>query len=73
MCIAVPGEIKEVTATKAKVNIMGIETIVNIQLIENPKVGEYVLVHAGCAIEKVKQDCFNELSNIFFSIIDKDE
>jgi hydrogenase expression/formation protein HypC len=65
MCIASPGKIIDITCTQAKVDIMGIETMVNIQLIENPQVGDYVLVHAGCAIEKVNQNYFEELFNIF--------
>lgn len=56
MCIAIPGEIIELTNIKAKVTIMGAETIVNVQLIENPKIGDFVLIHAGCAIEKVDKN-----------------
>ncbi len=73
MCIAVPGQIIDISNIQATVNIMDVETAVNIQLINEPKVGEYVLVHAGCAIEKVDQTYFNDLSNIFKSILDKDE
>jgi len=73
MCIAVPGQIIDVSNTQAKVAIMGVETTVNIQLIEDPKVGDYILIHAGCAIEKVNQAYFNELSTIFKSILDKDK
>lgn len=65
MCIAVPGEIKEIMWTKARVDIMGVETTVNIQLIENPKNGEYVLIHAGCAIEKIHKEYFDDLTDIF--------
>lgn len=72
MCIAVPGQIIDISNTEATVNIMDVETIVNIQLINEPKVGNYVLVHAGCAIEKVDQSYFNDLSDIFRNILDKD-
>ncbi len=73
MCIAVPGQIIDISTIQATVNIMDVKTTVNIQLIKEPKVGDYVLVHAGCAIEKVDQAYFNDLSNIFKSILDKDE
>ena len=53
MCIAIPGEIIELKNTCAKVSIMGAETVVNIQLIDRPKIGDFVLIHAGFAIEKV--------------------
>ena len=73
VCLAIPGEIIDIIKHQAKINIMGAEIIVNIQLIENPKVGEYVIVHAGCAIEKINRDYFNDLNNIFESIINEDE
>lgn len=73
MCIAVPGQIIDIDDTRATVNIMDMETTVNIQLISEPKVGDYVLVHAGCAIEKVDQSYFNDVSNIFEGILEKDE
>lgn len=56
MCIAIPGEIIEINSYTAKVSIMGAETTVNIQLIDNPVIGDFVLIHAGCAIEKVDKD-----------------
>ncbi|MDD2496484.1 MAG: HypC/HybG/HupF family hydrogenase formation chaperone [Tissierellia bacterium] len=71
MCIAVPGQIIDISNKEATVNIMDVETIVNIQLISEPKVGEYVLVHAGCAIEKLDKVYFNDLSNIFKVFFDK--
>lgn len=73
MCIAVPGQIIDISNKEATVNIMDVETTVNIQLINKPKVGDYVLVHAGCAIEKVDQTYFNDLSIIFKNILDRDE
>jgi len=73
MCIAVPGVIVDISNTQATVNIMDVETTVNIQLINDPKIGDYVLVHAGCAIEKMDKVYFDDLSNIFKNILDKDE
>lgn len=65
MCIAVPGQIISVNDTQASVNIMNMHTIVNIQLIEKLEVGEYILVHAGCAIEKIDRSYFDELIDIY--------
>lgn len=70
MCIAIPGEIVEIVINQAKIKLIGIETTVNIQLIENPKVGEYVLVHAGCAIEKIDREYFNDIGNLFKTMVD---
>lgn len=70
MCIAVPGEIIKICNKQAKVNIMGVETSVNIQLIDRPQIGDYVLVHAGCAIEKVNNIYYNDLLNVFKEFIE---
>lgn len=56
MCIAIPGEIIELKLNQAKVTIMGAEIMVNIQLIDNPEIGDFVLIHAGCAIEKIDKN-----------------
>lgn len=53
MCIAVPAKIKEIKGDIALVSYGGVALEVNIALIEEPKIGEYVLIHAGCAIEKI--------------------
>lgn len=76
MCIAIPGEIIELTKTSAKVTIMGAETIVNIQLIDSPEIGEFVLIHAGCAIEKVDKnysDNYFDMIKTLFDLIGADE
>lgn len=70
MCLAVPAQIVGLEKYNAKIDIMGIESKVNIELIEDPKVGDYILVHAGCAIEKIDTDYFEELQKIFKSILE---
>ncbi|AOY75841.1 HypC/HybG/HupF family hydrogenase formation chaperone [Clostridium formicaceticum] len=73
MCIAVPGEVIKLFHTEARVKIMGIETIANIQLIDHLKVGEHVLIHAGCAIEKIDKSYYDDLLGIFESMVDGNE
>ena len=73
MCLAVPAQILDVDNYSAIIDIMGLESKVNVQLIEDLKVGEYVLVHAGCAIQKIDKDYFEELQKIFQSILDSEE
>lgn len=64
MCIAMPGKIVEVIGTKAKVDFKGTVVDVNVGLIE-AKVGDYALVHAGCAIEIMEKEKAQELIEIF--------
>lgn len=73
MCIAVPGEITKLYEDKGRVKILGIETTVNLQLIEKPRVGDYVLIHAGCALEKIDKEYYEELALIFKDILASQE
>ncbi len=67
MCIAMPGKIVELDGMKAKVDFKGTVVNVNVGLIE-AKVGDYALVHAGCAIEIMSQDKAEELIELFESL-----
>jgi hydrogenase expression/formation protein HypC len=71
MCLAIPARIVDIKEYSAKVDIMGVESEVNIQLIEDAKAGEYVLVHAGCAIQKIDTDYFEYLQEIFQSMLEE--
>jgi hydrogenase expression/formation protein HypC len=55
MCLAVPGEIVSIqdaeTATPiARVNFAGIHRFIQLALVPEARVGDYVLCHVGCAI-----------------------
>jgi hydrogenase expression/formation protein HypC len=56
MCLSIPAEILSIEGEMAKVSIGG--TIVNasLQLLDNPKIGEFVLLHSGFAIEKLSKE-----------------
>ena len=55
MCLAIPARVVSVKGDKAQVDF-GERVLreVNVSLVE-PKVGEYVLVHAGYAIQKMDE------------------
>ena len=67
MCIAVPGKIVAINGNFAQVDFTGNMVKVNIGLVE-PNVGDYVLVHAGCAIEVMSKDNAQELIELFAEI-----
>ena len=50
MCLAVPAEIKSIDGHLATVDYGGVKRTANISLVE-AKVGDYVIVHAGYAIQ----------------------
>lgn len=55
MCLAVPGKIVSVTGQNALIDFGGVQREANVSLIE-PKVGDYVVVHAGFAIQIVDEE-----------------
>ena len=53
MCLAIPMKIKKLKGEFAEVESGRLIRTINIQMLSGIKVGEYVLVHAGFAIQKV--------------------
>lgn len=57
MCLAVPGEVKEVQgeglARSARVSFAGVTREVSLACLPEARIGDYVLVHAGCAIARI--------------------
>ncbi len=54
MCVAIPGEVIEIDGNTARVEVSGSVVPARIDLLsEDVKVGDYLLVHAGFAINKV--------------------
>ena len=69
MCIAVPMKIVSVDGQSrtGKVLYSGNEMKVDLRLV-SPEVGDYVLIHAGCAIEIVRKESAEEILSIFEEI-----
>jgi len=64
VCLAFPGKIKNISGQNATVDFDGIEKEINISLLSDIKKGEYVIVHAGFAIEKVDKNAVNEIDEL---------
>ncbi len=56
MCLAVPSKIIEINDKVAKVDVDGVVRETSIMLMDDVKVGDYVIVHAGFAINKVDEE-----------------
>lgn len=70
MCIAVPVEIIEIYENEALVNFGGVKRKVDTSLIEDVSLGDYVLLHAGCAIEKLNKEEAKETLSLFQKILE---
>jgi hydrogenase nickel incorporation protein HypA/HybF len=57
MCLAIPSRIISINNLFATIDVFGARKDVSLMLLpEEPRVGDYVLVHAGFAIQKVDKD-----------------
>ena len=55
MCLAVPLKLVEIDGNDAVGESMGMRRSVRVDFIEEPKPGDYVIVHAGFAIERLPE------------------
>ncbi len=67
MCVATPGRIITIEGSTAKVDVLGNTISVNVSLVD-ATVGDYVLTHAGMAIEKIDREKAEELIRLFEEI-----
>ena len=63
MCVALPGKVIEIKDRDAVVDFNGNQVSARAGLVD-VKVGDYVLVHAGCVIQKVTQQDMEEMKNL---------
>ncbi len=56
MCLAVPARIIDRSDMMATVEVSGVTRRVSLMLLPDARVGEYVLVHAGFAIQTVDEE-----------------
>ncbi|HBG46451.1 MAG TPA: HypC/HybG/HupF family hydrogenase formation chaperone [Deltaproteobacteria bacterium] len=56
MCLGIPGKIIEVKGDVAMVDVAGTRKEANVRLMKDVRAGEYVIIHAGFAIEKVDEE-----------------
>lgn len=73
MCVAVPGRVVEVLDKEARVSFQGAEKLVNTVFVEGLQVGDYVLIHVGCALEKIDETEALKTIELFESLIGGEE
>ena len=55
MCLAVPLKLVEINGKDAVGEALGMRRSVRVDFIPDPKIGDYVMVHAGFAIERLPE------------------
>ena len=68
MCLAYPAKVVEVENLLATVELSGVRRRVSLMLLPETKLGDYVLVHAGFAMQIVDQKTVDEMLETFDEI-----
>ena len=56
MCLAIPMKIQKIEGGKGLVEIGGVKRQIGLDLLSEVHVGDYVIVHAGYAIQKLDEN-----------------
>ncbi|MEZ5021406.1 MAG: HypC/HybG/HupF family hydrogenase formation chaperone [Bacteroidales bacterium] len=56
MCLSLPAKVLAIEGDMAEVSVGGAVFRAGLQMVEGVKPGDYVLLHAGFAIEKLKEE-----------------
>ena len=68
MCLAVPGKIVKISGETADIDFGGVTRQASLMVLPAAKIGDYVLVHAGFAIQIVNEKEAAETLKIFSEI-----
>ena len=60
MCLAIPSKITKIENNMATIDVDGVQRQASLLLLEDAKVGEFVIVHAGFAIQKIDESAAQE-------------
>ena len=72
MCLAVPGKITSIQDNNAEVDFSGVKRAVSLDLVPAAKKNDYVLVHAGFAIQVLEPGEAEETLKLFKEIYGQD-
>ena len=70
MCLAVPMQVAEILDGTAICEVAGVRREASLMMLEEVAVGDYVLIHAGFAIEKIDPVEAEKTLDIFREILD---
>ena len=71
MCLAVPMKVTEIDGSRARVEQEGVSRLVRVDFLPGLKVGDYVLIHAGLAIERLRPEEAEETLRLLRTIADE--
>lgn len=64
MCLAIPSRVIKIENDMAVIDVDGVRREASMLLLEDPQVGDWVIVHAGFAIQKIDEIAARESLDI---------
>ena len=64
MCLAIPSKITKIENGMGTIDVDGVQRKTSLLLVEDARVGDYVIVHAGFALHKIDEKAAMESLNI---------
>ena len=64
MCLAIPSKITQIENNMATIDVDGVQREASLLLLEDAVIGDYVIVHAGFAIQKIDEAAAMETLNL---------
>lgn len=74
MCLAVPSKIVSISDLIATVDVYGARRDISLLLLpEEVEIGDFVIVHAGFAIQKIDREAGNEALRLIRELVESEE
>jgi hydrogenase expression/formation protein HypC len=74
MCLAVPSEIVSINDLVATIDVSGARRDISLMLLpEEVQVGDFVIVHAGFAIQKIDREAGQEALRLIKELVESEE
>jgi hydrogenase expression/formation protein HypC len=74
MCLAVPSEIVRINELMATIDVGGARKDISLMLLpEEVQVGDFVIVHAGFAIQKIDREAGQEALRLIKELVESEE
>ncbi len=65
MCLSIPAKVLSINGEMAIVSMGGAQYNASLQMVEDVKVGDYILLHTGFAIQKIDEKEAEEVFKLF--------
>lgn len=68
MCLAIPSKVLSIKGQTGRVDFGGVTKEISLCLLNDVKIGDYVIIHAGYALEIIDEDEANETLSLLKQI-----